>query len=127
MVTVEARRKAVELVTHKGVSQRRACWLIGLARSTFRYRARPRPYEDWLRRRLREMADEEPSYGYRFQWALLFREGHHINVKRIERLWREEGLSLPRRRKRRRAVGPKGEVKLEATLQEPGVGLRFRL
>lgn len=86
---------------------------MGLARSTFRYRPKPRPYEDWLRNKLREMALAEPSYGYRFQWAMLMRQGHRINVKRVERLWREEGLSLPRRRKRRRAVGPKGEVKLK--------------
>ena len=59
------------------------------------------------------MSQEEPSYGYRFQWAMLVREGHRINVNRVERLWREEGLSLPRRRKTRRAVGPKGEVKLK--------------
>ena len=112
-MTVGGKRKAVCLVIGRKISERRACQLIGLARSTFRYQARPRPYEDWLRAQLRQMAKEEPSYGYRFQWALLVRAGHRINVKRIERLWRQEGLSLPRRRKRRRAVGPKGEVQLK--------------
>jgi transposase InsO family protein len=112
VVTVEDRRRAVQVVVNWKVSERRACQLVGLARSTFRYQARPRPYEDWLREKLRAMAQAEPSYGYRFQWALLVAEGHKINVKRIERLWKQEGLTLPRRKKRYKAVGPKGEVKL---------------
>jgi transposase InsO family protein len=49
---------------------------------------------------------ENPRYGYRRVWALLRREGWHVNKKRVYRLWREEGLRIPdKQRKRRRLLG----------------------
>lgn len=96
------------------LSQRKACQWVGLARSSFHYQPRPRPYNDWLREQLRQQAEDHPSYGYRFQWSLLRREGERVNLKRVHRLWKLEGLQLPRRRKKKRAVGPQGEVQQKA-------------
>ena len=96
------------------LSQRRACEAVSLARSSFHYPARPRPYNEWLREQLRQQAENHPSYGYRFQWSLLRRKGERVNLKRIHRLWKLEGLQLPRRRKKKRALGPQGEVQQKA-------------
>lgn len=96
------------------LSQRAACQWVALARSSFHYQPRPRPYNDWLREQLRRQAESHPSYGYRFQWSLLRRQGELVNLKRIHRLWKLEGLQLPRRRKKKRALGPQGEVKQKA-------------
>ncbi len=57
---------------------------------------------------------EEPSYGYRRAWALLRREGEGINHKRVERLWRREGLQVGRRKKKRKRLRKKGAAPLEA-------------
>jgi putative transposase len=86
--------------TRFGVSQRRACGLIGLGRSTMRYR--PRAADDGaLRQRLAELARERSRFGYRRLHVLLRREGHVVNHKRVLRLYRLAGMSL-RRQKRKR-------------------------
>ena len=86
------------------MSERHACRLIGLARSTKRYQAR-RPAQDGeLRQRLKQMAAEHMRYGYRRLLALIRREGHAVNHKRIYRLYREERLAM-RVRKRKRMAG----------------------
>lgn len=83
------------------MSERRACGLFQLPRSTKRYRHRPRPDEEALRRRLRELAAERPRFGYRRLGVLLRREGCVVNHKRVYRLYRAERLAL-RRKKRKR-------------------------
>ncbi len=92
-----------------GVSERRACAVVGQYRSTQRRPCRPRPVEeDKLRRRLRVIARAHPRWGWKTAHRLLLREGWSINRKRTQRLWREEGLRRPQQcRKRRR--GPDGE------------------
>jgi len=67
-----------------------------------------------VRRRLRELAGEKRRYGYRRLQVLLLREGMRVNHKRVERIYREEGLSV-RRRKRRRAAGVRAETWLPAS------------
>jgi putative transposase len=85
-----------------GVSERRACRTLAQHRSTQR-RCRTRvPDEAFLRKRLRELAGRHPRYGYRRVHALVCREGWRCNRKRVQRLWRDEGLHVPRRRRRRR-------------------------
>ena len=102
MVTPTARREAVDLFRDRyGLSERRACSLAGLARSTRRYRRR-RDSDGELRRRLEELAAERVRFGYRRLHVLLVREGHPVNAKRVYRLYREMGLSV--RRKRRKQV-----------------------
>lgn len=85
------------------VSERRSCLLVGISRSGLRYRARK--LDEELRERLRVLAREHPRYGYRRAWAMIRREGEQVNHKRVQRLWREEKLSLPPRRPRRRRAG----------------------
>jgi putative transposase len=83
------------------ISQRRACWLLGLARSTRRYCAHPSRHNEELRRRLRELSEQRPRFGSPRLHALLRREGWVVNHKRTERIYRQEGLTLKRRRRRR--------------------------
>lgn len=84
------------------VSQRRACRVLGQPRSTQRYQARVRDGEAALRSRLVRLAKKHPKYGVRRITAVLRREGRVVNRKRVERLWRDQGLQRPTRRKRRR-------------------------
>lgn len=79
-------------------------------RSTVRYEAKPKPEERELRRKIRKVASHHKRYGYRRVAAVLRKEGPAINVKKVHRIWKEEGLGLPRKRPKRRSYGPKGEV-----------------
>jgi transposase InsO family protein len=91
------------------VSERAACRAVGQPRSTQRYAAQRRNGERALRDRMRELALRHPRYGYRRVGALLRAEGFAVNHKRARRLWREEGLKVPRKqRKRRRLPGAGG-------------------
>lgn len=77
--------------------------------SSMQYRS-VRPSQEPLRHRIREIAHTRVSYGHRRVHVLLRREGWQVNLKRVYRLYREEGLSLRRKRpKRRRAVQPRQE------------------
>ena len=106
-----AQRAMVQRVQgHFGLSERRACRLVGIGRSTLRYRSRPRPEEESLKRRLRELAAARPRFGYRRLHVLLRREGVIVNHKRIERLYREEGLAVRRRRRKRVARDGRGRA-----------------
>ena len=86
-----------------GLSQRRACRLVGAGRSTVRYRRPPRD-DEALRAQLRHLAAQRPRFGYRRLHVLLRREGIVVNHKRIERLYREEGLAV--RQRTRKALTP---------------------
>ncbi len=84
-------------------SERRACQLAGMSRSSCRYQARSHADED-LWQRLRELAGERRRFGYRRLTVLLRREGRVVNHKRVYRLYREAGLAVrSRKRKRLRA------------------------
>ena len=105
MVTPAARREAVaHLRGRLGVSERRACSIVGADRTSIRYRSR-RSDDTGLRVRLRELAQERRRFGYRRLHILLMREGVTINRKKTQRLYTEEGLTVRRRKSRRRAVG----------------------
>lgn len=95
------RREVVSTACEQlGVSQRRACGLIGMARSRYTYRARSR-HDGPLRAALRRVAQERKRYGYRRLTWLLRRQGWRDNHKRIERIYREEGLQVRRRGRKR--------------------------
>ena len=88
------------MTTHE-LSQRRACGLIGITRRGFQRT----PAEDRnraLRQRLRELAEQRRRWGCPKLYIILRREGWRANHKRVERLYREEGLSLKLRRRRKR-------------------------
>lgn len=111
MVSPSAKRLAARyLIGERGYSERRACSVVKLDRSSFRYDPRPRAGEAELVRHIRELADQRKEYGYRRIAALLNREGANVNKKRVHRIWKEEGLQQPLRRPKRRRRGPKGEV-----------------
>ena len=102
MVTPASRRTAAGvMITEFRRSQRHACSLAGLSRSTCRYRS-IRPQEDELRARLRELAHQRPRFGYRRLGIFLRRDGIRLNHKKLLRLYRSEGLVLPRKRPKRR-------------------------
>ena len=86
--------------------------MVSICRSSFRYESRPRD-DDELAKRLRDIAKRKKRYGYRRAWALLRREGLKVNRKRVYRIWRERGLCLPRRRRKKPRYG-NGAVPCEA-------------
>ena len=87
-------------MTERGFGVTRACGLIGISRSLYRYRSR-RPDSGSLRARIEEIAAAKRRYGYRRVYVRLRREGWQVNRKRVYRLYRDAGLAV-RRRKRKR-------------------------
>jgi putative transposase len=94
------------------MSERRACFTIQADRKTVRYRSR-RPPEEELRDRLRELASEQRRFGYRRLHILLLAEGHVLNRKKTQRLYREEGLTVRKRKGRKRATGSRAPILVE--------------
>jgi putative transposase len=90
------------------VSVRRACRLVGISRSVLSYQPTADPSNATLGRRLVELASERRRFGYRRLHVLLRREGVSVNHKRVWRLYREAGLAV-RRRRRRRSVAVERE------------------
>ena len=85
-----------------GASERRACWVLGQPRSTQRRATRRRRgNEAALQTDVVSLASRYGRYGYRRVTALLKAEGWVVNHKRVERIWREEGLKVPRRQPKR--------------------------
>lgn len=106
-----AKRSAVKhLVVERSYSERSACQLVGISRSSARYHPKERTEEAVFKLKVRELANKHPNYGYRRITAVLRREGSSVNHKRVQRIWKAEGLQLPRRKPRKRRYGPKGEV-----------------
>ena len=96
------RRQAVKHVCQAmGVSERRACRVVGQNRSTQRHRTLAPQDEPSLVTRMLQLAGEYGRYGYRRITALLRREGWRVNHKRVERIWRQEGLKVPKKQPRR--------------------------
>ena len=85
---------------------------MGMSRSSYRYEP-VESEDDGLSDRLHELAKEDPTGGYRTAWAYLRREGWVVNHKRVQRVWKKEGLSQPQKKRRKRYKG--GSVPLEAT------------
>jgi putative transposase len=114
MVGPAAKREGVaHLQALMGLSERRACSIVGADRKMIRYRSR-RPAETALRARLRDLANERRRFGYRRLFVLLRQEGERSGKNRIYRLYREEGLTMRKRRARRRAMGTRAPILVEA-------------
>jgi putative transposase len=104
-VTVAACREAVQcLVTH-GLSQRRACVLLQLQRSTLGYQPRPDRNAP-LVAQIHALALQHPRYGYRRVWALLRRRGQRVNKKHVHRLWKRAKLQVRNVRRTRGLARP---------------------
>jgi putative transposase len=110
MVTPAAHREAAAyLQSTYEMSQRRACRVIGTDRANVRYQA-TRPDDAVLRERLRSLAQVRRRFGYRRLHVLLRREGEIVNKKRVQRIYREERLTVRRRGGRKRAVGTRRPI-----------------
>ena len=109
-MTPAARREATTYLRQTfEMSERRACRVIGTDRTSVRYQA-TRPDDAALRERLKALAQERRRFGYRRLHVLLRREGHAVNRKRVQRLYREERLTLRRRGGRKRAMGTRRPI-----------------
>jgi len=107
------REGVAHLRTMFEISERRACSIINADRKMVRYQS-CRPPDTALRRRLHDLAAERRRFGYRRLFVLLRREGETSGKNRIYRLYREEGLMVRRRRARRRAIGTRAPILVEA-------------
>jgi putative transposase len=137
VVTTTAMRAVVDFLRETFTfSERHACRLVGLLRSTYRYAVQTDVQGTRLRARLRELAAERPRYGYRRLCDLLRLGGEVVNHKRIHRLYRLEGLQVRRRRRKRVAatqrkplpvaVRPDQEWSMDFTADTLGDGRAFR-
>jgi putative transposase len=90
-----------------GISARRGCRLLRMHRSAFNYRPKKRAGEQALTLRLRELAAVRVRYGYKRLTALLQREGWKVNVKRIYRIYKEQGLAVRTKKRRKHAAAPR--------------------
>jgi transposase InsO family protein len=114
VVTPAVKREAVaQLKSLFGLSEGRACRIAGADRKMVRYQARRAPDME-LRGRLRELANERRRFGYRRLFVLLRREGEPSGINRISRLYREEGLTVRKRKARRKAIGTRAPILVEA-------------
>ncbi len=87
------------------VSERRACRVLGQARSTQRYESKRPDLDRLLVKRMEELGRKYPWYGYRRIWKLLVREGWRVNRKRVHRLWKEAGWQIRTKPKKKRRLG----------------------
>src|SRR5271167_663234 len=137
MVGPAAKREAVaHLRGVLGMSERRACTIVAADRKMIRYRSH-RPPDAELRMRLRDLANQRRRFGYRRLFILLRDQGEPSGVNRIYRLYREEGLMVRKRKARRRAVGTRTPILVEAKVNarwsldfvhdQFALGRRFRI
>ena len=114
MVGPAAKREAVaHLRSVFEMSERRSCSVISADRKMIRYRSR-RPDDAGLRTKLRDLANVRRRFGYRRLFILLRREGEMSGINRIYRLYREEGLAVRKRLTRRKAIGTRAPILVEA-------------
>ena len=104
MVGARGRREQVAFAQARGLSSRRACAVLSVARSTLGYQSRLAVRDAPTLQAMRDLAGQYPRYGYRRIRIFLQRAGHVLGVDRTHRLWRQAGLQVPRRRPRRRVA-----------------------
>jgi putative transposase len=120
VVTADQQRAAADYLAQRyGASQRRACRVMGRARSNLRYRRARRDDEPALVREIKRLARRHPRYGYRRIHAMLVRRGWTINLKRVRRLWNELGLRRPIRLRKPRKLGPKPGASSNSCTEKP--------
>lgn len=112
MVSAQARRRQVAFATQRGLSQRRACALLSVARSTLGYASKLEKKDMSVSQRITELATENPRFGYRRIQVLLERENFSMSRDRMCRLWRKGQHQVRRKRRRRRnkASKPRPQV-----------------
>jgi len=98
MVGARVRRQQVAYARTRGLSSRRACALLTVARSTLGYQSRLAERDAAVLDAMRVLAGQYPRFGYRTIQVYLERRGHVMSAERMHRLWRTAGLQVPRRR-----------------------------
>lgn len=104
MVSACARRSQVAYAHARGISLRRACRLMSVARSALQYQSRLATKDGPVVTQMRELSGQYPRFGYRRIQVFLERQGYPMSADRAYRLWRCAGLQVPRRRPRRRVA-----------------------
>lgn len=118
MVTPDAKRKAVARACEEhGVSQRRACAILRIDRSSVRYQS-TRADDSYLREAMKKVAAERRRFGYRRIHVMLERQGIRMNQKKLRRLYREEKLQVRKRGGRKRALGTRRPMLLPSRANE---------
>lgn len=118
MVTPDAKREAVaRAVQEHGVSQRRACEVLSVDRSSMRYRS-IRPDDTLICEAMKKDASERRRFGYRRIHVMLDRQGITMNLKKLRRLYREEKLTVRKRGGRKRALGTRRPLALPSRTNE---------
>lgn len=115
-MTAAQRRRAVDHLKSRRVSERRACRLVGFSRSAAWYRLQGRN-DGPLRARLKSLAEKYPKYGYPTLHDLLVLEGRVVNRKRTYRIYREEGLQV-RTKKRKKILRPRVPMPVPNAINE---------
>lgn len=118
MVTPDVKRDAVAHVCEQhGVSQRWACEVLSIDRSSVRYRS-IRPDDADIREAMKLVASERRRFGYRRIHVMLDRQGIVMNLKKLRRLYREEKLTVRKRGGRKRALGTRRPLALPSRPNE---------
>ena len=104
MVSAPARRQQVAYAQARGVSERRACALMSVARSALHYESRLMKKDAPALAAMSILSAQYPRYGYRRIHVFLERQGHRMGVDRAWRLWQKGGLQVPRKRSRKRVA-----------------------
>ena len=98
------------LQSEHDVSERRACRVLGQHRSTQRRRVEIPEGDLILVKEMKRIAERNPRWGYRSVGRVLRREGWKVNHKKLERLWRQEGLQVPQKKRKKRRLGDKSQA-----------------
>jgi putative transposase len=115
MVSPSSRRRAAKGVVEEGLgSAAQACRALGLARSSYYLGSTKRSGSEQLQRKIVELSEHHPRYGYRRITALLRRKGRRVNPKRVQRVRRQAGLQVSKRQRRMRRLGPSSPKRLRA-------------
>ncbi|MBN1459804.1 MAG: transposase [Armatimonadetes bacterium] len=96
-----ARRQAVRALVGQGLPITRACAAAGISRPSFHYESRKTDDVELIER-IKEIRQKKPRWGYKRVHAKLRKEGFPVNHKRVERIWRENGFTVPARRRRKK-------------------------
>jgi len=112
VVTPQAKKACSQAIVKHGISERKACKLVGVNRSTIRYKIQ-KANDSELNEKIRKIAFEKRRFGYRRIHMLLKREGQKINHKKVYRLYKALGLKVVKRGGRKRALGVR-EIALKA-------------
>jgi len=118
MVSPQSRREQMALACQRGLSKRRACGLLRMARPTMSYERRLPAKDAPVIEAMKTLSAQYPRYGYRRIRIFLRRQGFELSWSRTHRLWRQAGLLLPKRRPRKRiATGrPRAHAPFKANM-----------